>query len=167
MLTNLKWPMESASTRMPDAPKRDGITPNGIDRLGLAEVAGMLLESVPATAPASSLPPDEYEARIAAHAARIAKEEAALRQRKAVVDGPPKARDRGSKLPGRLHRADVRVVNCARCQRPLLGESQEILRLAHADSPLAKNFPPPVAARLHGGRPYCATCATYYDSPVS
>lgn len=162
MLTNFKkWPMESTSTTKGRVPQSDGLTQETINRYGLTEdqSTGMLLESTPATAPLSSLSEAEREARIAANVARIAADrEARVKEQQervaaemtkpATVNTPTAA-----KLP-----LDLKLLNCARCSRTLLGESQEPLR-----ERLRRALPPPVGARLFGGRPYCAGCAAYFD----
>lgn len=171
MLTNYKkWPMESASTRMPPAPQCDGLAEATLERYQLTfDAFGLLLETPLAVRPASSLPPDEFESRIAFHQERVAREMRKMEPKKAKQAAASTVRKASRCLPGKLRRADMRIVNCARCSRPLLGESQEPARAAaiQSGSRFAKNFPPPVAARLHGGRPYCAGCAAFYDSPVS
>lgn len=158
--------MESTSTRMPAPPQRDGLSDATLDRYDLAEDAttGLLLESVPETVPANTLPHDEYEARIEAHQARIEAEAARLKPAKRKKGKTVYHGKKPPSLPG-LKYEDLKIVNCARCGLTLLGESQEELRLAaiSAGKRTAGNFPPPVAKRLHGNRPYCAGCAAVYD----
>jgi len=170
VLTNYKkWPMESASTRMPPAPQCDGLTEATLERYQLTfDAFGLLLETPLAVRPASSLPPDEFESRIQFHQERVAREMRQVQPKKAKQAAASTVRKASRCLPGKLRRADMRIVNCARCSRPLLGESQEPARAAaiQSGSRFAKNFPPPVAARLHGGRPYCAYCAAFYNSPA-
>lgn len=179
MLTNYaKWPMESESTALRPAPQRDGLCRGTLDTLGLVEDSlGMLVETARLTLPAASLPPEEYEARILAHQERIEREMSRLelvergqrrRGRTTTVEGSRRAAAaKNPKLPSGLKYADLKIVSCARCSRTLLGESQEPLRAAAVAAKVrsAANFPPPVGARLHGGRPYCAGCAATQDPP--
>lgn len=166
MRTNFrKWPMESASTTLRTAPQRDGLCRDTVDTLGLVEDSlGMLLETSRVTLPASSLPLEEYEARITAHQKRIARE---LSRMAAVERSQRPAVRRTTAPPAWMKYGDLKIVSCARCSRTLLGESQEPLRAAALSRGLkrAANFPPPVAARLNGGRPYCDACAAVCDPP--
>lgn len=182
MKTNLqKWPMEYRSTRMPRAPQRLELSEATIHKYGLSPDAfGLMLELPPQVVPASSLPPEELEARILFHQNRIAADLARMEEESRQAERrESERRERGSQerqervgrqraasvkcpvLPRGLKYRDLKIVSCARCSRTLLGESQEPLREEAVARRLrtASNFPPPVAARLHGGRPYCAMCA--------
>jgi hypothetical protein len=168
-----KWPMESLSTRMPRGPMRQEISEDLISRYSLTpDGFGLMLETPLLVVPVSSLPEAEREAMILAHQERIERELARLDmiehgQRRGPSKFAPKdgkySHTPTPRLPYGVKRDDLKLVSCARCSLPLLGESQESIRAAHANARHVENFPPPVAARLHGGRPYCATCAAVYD----
>lgn len=136
---------------------RDGLADGGrlesaMERLSLSPTTGMMLLVPRLTLPASvALSPEEYESRIAAHAERVAREEAAIASSQRLSRKPRKP---PAKLP-----PEMKIVSCAECSRTLLGESDEGRR----DRAKTRRLPPPVAARLHGGRPYCAGCAANYQ----
>lgn len=165
-----RWPMEMTSTDnlRHVSPRIDGLSQETIAAYGLAEDAfGVLLEVSRITIPTSRLTPEEREALIAGHQERITREMANLP--KTILRGKTTTKEGSRRAdavkhpspPGKLRYRDLKVVNCARCSRTLLGESQEPLRAAAiaAKKRTAANFPPPVAARLCGGRPYCEGCA--------
>lgn len=160
MLTNFKkWPMESQSERMPKPPQLDhGVSDSLRESDGLVDSAcGMILETMPQTVPASkAFTPEELERRIAMHAERVA--------RRAQDEAKPKRKPAtpAESYAARATPKDLKLVNCAQCGKTLLGESQEPLRVTKYRR---YTLPQPVAARLHGSRPYCARCAANYVTP--
>lgn len=173
--TLARWPYVSTSTDniRHVSPRIAGLSQETIAAYDLAEDAfGVLLSASHVTIPTSRLTPEEREALVLAHQTRVAREMAnqpkPKRGRTTTNEGT--ARSRAAKhpsLPKKMRYHDLKIVNCARCGRTLLGESQEPLRKAaiEAKKRTAANFPPPVAARLCGGRPYCEGCAAVVDPP--
>jgi len=108
---------------------------------------------IPLTVPASkAFTPEELERRIASHAERVA--------RMAEIEVRPRKKAATSECHTmRKAPLDLKLVSCAGCDRSLLGESQEPLRLTKYKR---YTLPQPVAARLFHGRPYCARCAADY-----
>lgn len=153
MKTNFKkWPMECLTTNLRRGPQRDGLAESTIEIRGLAPDAfGLMLEVPLSVRPAHSLPPDEFEARILFHQNRIA---ADLARMEFTDRGPSKFtpkngvyRDvKNPRLPYGVKRDSLKLVSCARCSKPLLGESCEPIRAANAHRRFVENLPPPVAA---------------------
>ena len=164
-----KWPLLSDSTACTNAVPAEP----SIDAGAVVDVYGVILQASRLTIPTSHLSDEEREAAILTQQARVEAELARQsdelrreRSRERSPERPPDGKTIDVKnpcLPDGLKYRDLRLVNCAGCSRTLLGESQEPLR---ADAiargrRTAANFPPPVAARLFNGRPYCAACAEH------
>jgi hypothetical protein len=81
---------------------------------------------------------------------------------KAIVIAMP-TYERQKTLRHRWLEGDVKVCNCASCNRILLGAShEEELRVAKLTGQHLDGVPPLVAGRING-RPYCADCLHFID----
>jgi hypothetical protein len=118
--------------------------------------------------------PEEMEARIAWHAARVEREQAELPPLRADGrhrrDGERKfkspadvilARARNGCTPDGRDWGTVKVVTCGGCRKVLLGRADEYLRrlcvAGRGRRPCA--LPPPVACRDAAGRSLCRRCS--------
>jgi hypothetical protein len=52
---------------------------------------------------------------------------------------------------------DLKLCNCAKCDREIVGESHKQAWLMHKQYALEARLPPPIAGRINE-RPYCRPC---------